>query len=138
MREIKFRAWDGKNKKMIYSDGEIDYSDGDGMEHLAQRVIFADMWENALIYHHSTGGTDDVELIEDGVIMQYTGLKDKNGVEMYEGDVLMVLVEGGYWRGVVIFREGCFTVRFDAQHRCLQEIPLSIIEVVGNIYENKV
>jgi len=59
MREIKFRAWDRNNKYMAYQ------------------------------------GTPDIETLEsfifhfgDCILMQYTGLKDKNGVEIYEGDVL--------------------------------------------------
>ena len=88
MREIKFRIWDKKNKKMIYSDGLISYFDDDGMEHLSQEVMFADMWGNALIYHHSTGGTDDVKLVEDGILMQCVGLEDVDETEIYEGDIV--------------------------------------------------
>ena len=62
MREIKFRAWDEKGKRMLDSD-------------------IVDTW--------------DVEYLrpdpkEPHIVMQYTGLKDKNDKDIYEGDILLV------------------------------------------------
>lgn len=62
MREIKFRAWDEEKKEMFYDEFFVD-SDGSP-------------------YWHSTQSDANVEL------MQYTGLKDKNGEEIYEFDYL--------------------------------------------------
>lgn len=66
MREIKFRAWDRLKKRMIqpcycevFSDGLVAASEDD--------------------YYHNT--SSKIEL------MQYTGLKDVNGKEIYEGDI---------------------------------------------------
>ena len=68
MREIKFRAWDGKCLSNVYS-----FALGEGNR--------ADTVE-----------TDD-GIWETAVLMQYTGLKDKNGKEIYEGDVLGIYLE---------------------------------------------
>ena len=67
MREIKFRVWDKNKSKMNY--------DITGFE-CSQNII--------------DGVFIDGEYfdLKNGVLMQYTGLKDKNGVEIYEGDVV--------------------------------------------------
>lgn len=71
MREIKFRVWDSENKNMVYDVGIC--ADGSNTP------------------YKIPDGEDDQENYEyyDGAeLMQYTGLKDKNGKEIYEGDIL--------------------------------------------------
>lgn len=84
-REIKFRMWHKKSKKMFDVES-INFKD---------RIV--NIW-NSGMYSLSTFCLDDV------ILMQYTGLHDKNGKEIYEGDILKVPVRrcgnsyGNWWQ----------------------------------------
>lgn len=70
-------------------------------------------------------------------LMQYTGLKDKNGVEIYEGDKVKAKFYGKEVVGEIGFNSGCFLL----WNSCVSDNQLFIftdIEVIGNIYENEV
>jgi len=118
MREIKFRAWyyDGKN----LSSGEMQYNclvrTEENGEVLAQ-VIEKGMriWSNCV------------------KVMQYTGLKDKNNKEIYEGDIVDITILNNVFRGEVIFKDGSFIQK---NHLELGRYNRDSIKVIGNIYEN--
>lgn len=105
MREIEFRAW-SKRVKI-------------GKPHMIHLPIGGDY-----------SGRDLIE-DEDWKVMQFTGLKDKNGTKIFEGDIL----ENG---SVVCFRRGRFHPVYDGGNAEDEEDDfwLSEREVIGNIYQN--
>lgn len=124
MREIKFRAWDVAEKKMYENVGMIG---------------------TLVILEYSQGGYDfyEIELNsydhhdEKLKVMQYTGLKDNNGKEIYEGDVLS---NGQHIDWIVFHDEASFKVKHvgSITRDCwvLNREMSENREVIGNIYEN--
>jgi len=113
-REIKFRAWDKEKKEFVYLSQSGDFGlIGDGLQ-------------------FSIDLCDELFIID-----QFTGLKDKNGVEIYEGDIIRTREDyvGDYFYKheihQVIFDDGCF---------CCELANLTdefyLCEIIGNIHEN--
>lgn len=120
MRKIKFRAWDKENEKMMKVSSL----------HLENKEI--SVKEN---------GTFHLFRMQD--LMQYTGLKDKNGKEIYEGDVVLVKLGGisTWYKTVIKFKEGVFIASLidgkDYIYIFNRGFDNNDFEVIGNIYENK-
>lgn len=121
----KFRAWD-KESKSMHQILEIIYSND------LSYISFITIGGGNLIYGPKRRLGDDV------IIMQSTGLKDKNGVEIFEGDVLTSNVQP--CKMVNPIKDGYGVVRFENGMFKLGSISLvtfiSKMEVIGNIYEN--
>lgn len=107
MREIKFRAWDGERLRNVWSIG----------------------WtEDELDYIGTPKYNGPAEHFE---LMQYTGIEDKKGVSIYEGDI----VSDGVLTGDVQFHEGAY---YFGKYRTLDSLISEIcdLEIIGNIYEH--
>lgn len=117
MREIKFRAWDKKEKIILFSGVLEEYN----------TLVF---WRQGDLPEHY--GFFDKDLI----VMQYTGLKDKNGKEIYEGDIVFngnknYTVEFGQYYSDGYYEHHGWTIddNFDS-------FQPERYEIMGNIYQN--
>lgn len=117
-REIKFRAWNKKKKKMhnvttLYLDESQNHSQGAG---------FSD-----LVYWNS---------LKDHELMQYTGLKDRNGKEIFEGDIIKDSVNGGFGFIEYNVKEMKFSICPGWFNPIFQMGYPADREVIGNVFEN--
>jgi len=122
MREIRFRAWKSWRKPAMLYSGQFDikWSSETGRYQAIDRTRFDSQWDMPL--------------------MQSTGLKDKNGKEIYEGDIIKFEHDPNEfenykisWGTATFYAE---SLEDNEYNNSLWDMPRENMEVIGNIYEN--
>ena len=128
MREIKFRAWD-KIEKQMCPVTRVIFRQLAGYDFINVRI----KWNGKIIDQGGFIGKDNTY-----ILMQYIGAKDKNGVEIYEGDIIRSPAGKDYW-----IRWSELTYRFVAEPIPANRLEAQLVsrtisnyEVVGNIHES--
>ena len=124
MRDIKFRCWDTENKEMLEVQ-ELDYEDSYNGQPMIRTTMYSDYFDT-----------------EDMILMQYVGLKDKNGKEIYEGYIVSFNLKSDsegqpYIIGYIEYQttfSGYRIMSFEGSFAL--DYNIKDIEVIGNIYDN--
>lgn len=139
MRERKFRVWDKTKGVMVYP---------------SDRPCIEDYYiglDGALFWHiddlvNDTGKSLRVFLPEQAEIMEWTGLHDKNGKEIFEGDVVRIfkdsIVTEGYIIGLIEYEDNCAAFYFSHYQGWSSSLSGLLedsedIEIIGNQFENQ-
>ena len=127
MREIKFRKWNGKQMLQV------------------QRLTWSTLDDDLFAFEE---GSDKLDCSSH--LMQYTGLEDKNGVEIYEGDIVRLKFRDNdpdtytFESGVIRWHEDSAAFKWfsltedpsDGNNYWLTHAEVDWRDVIGNIYEN--
>jgi uncharacterized phage protein (TIGR01671 family) len=136
MREISFRLWDTKEKRML-NIGLVDFPKQTIYSATSDDGSFSKSYVK-----HPKGYGEGWGSINDVIIEQYTGLLDKNGKKIFEGDVMHW---DSHWGWYVGYENGAFRriplndiQRMNWKHYTLQQEGLETWEIIGNIHEGEV
>jgi uncharacterized phage protein (TIGR01671 family) len=119
MREIKFRVWDKKNKRFISPT-------------FMKITGIGRVWI-------TENGDYSLNVINDIELLQFTGLYDKNGKEIYEGDIILYQVNDNYkCKAIVSWNIDGFILMWQdkTSPNNLSDFWCENTEVIGNVYEN--
>lgn len=117
-RKLKFRAWDNVAFQMYFVGEEDD-------------VVFT-LDDNGIVATDITQGEEEFQTLHHLQYMQFTGLYDRNGKPIYEGDIVTIQGASKIHTRKIEFEKGTFHFGYVPDGMC----EYSEMEVIGNICEN--
>ena len=135
MREFKFRAWDTRKKEMF----------------MVNKMTFRTCYDVFRVFGNNHC-KDEFHIVnpDDCILMQFTGLKDKNGKEIYEGDIVKykttLKYKGETFENIIEWHETsstcCFKIIGIKDRRVRYRLSKNQIfnhdiEIIGNVYEKE-
>lgn len=130
-REIKFRAWDKRINKWVAI----------GFHVLGEFNLFGGLGDHFMETKEITKVDSDIDRLSDIEVMQFTGLLDKKGKEIYESDIVRIWADPKHYSGYTghDYVEAVVWNPERAQYKLTEHEfdDFEFIEVIGNIHENK-
>jgi uncharacterized phage protein (TIGR01671 family) len=135
-RQIKFRVWNKKTNNWVEGCARNDIASLDGVNLFGETILLGAFMNGV-----------SLEDLEDCEALQFTGLEDKNGKEIFEGDILkdewkngFIFLYDVYWLDTTASFELCPIKEYDYPEEynepTLSWLNLSKLAVIGNIFEN--
>ena len=128
---MKYKLWDKENKEFLEDTWETEYA-------VLKNGNIIEIYDNGFGEGYSISDLENIE------VLQFTGLQDRNGKEIYEGDILKYnFPYDGRLKHVSPVKFLETEASFGIKDRYENEIPLyriaanNYFEIIGNIYENK-
>lgn len=121
VRVLKFRGWDAKAHTMLYfANPQMGYGDG------KTKLVFGENFHD-----------DFFESTIKAYLMQFTGLQDINGQEIYQSDIVKIAPHSGYW--IVRWEDTRYCIRLwegEQEGIGIVMVKDANYEVIGNVYEH--